>query len=160
YRVMRPYLAKAGTRGLDMMHLTGSVQCAIDFEDEADMGRKVRTAARISPFLAALTASSPFSFGRVNGMKTMRYAIWLDTDRPRCGIWPEMVDAEGLTFKRYVERALAAPAMLFVRGGRYQLPEPRPFASYAESGFQDTTVTVGDLIDHLTTLFPEIRLKS
>jgi glutamate--cysteine ligase len=160
YQVMRNYMAHAGTRGLDMMHLTGSVQCAIDFSDEANMIDKVRAAAKISPFIAALTASSPFTAGKPNGKKTARYEIWFDVDKTRCGIWPEMVDAEGLTYQRYIEHALAAPAMFFMREGNYRVAEPKPYRAYAESGFSGTTVTVSDFLDHLTTMFPEIRIKS
>lgn len=160
YDTMRAYLPARGSRGLDMMHLTGSVQCATDFSDEANMVEKIRTAARISPFLTALVSASPFSSGALNGLKTMRYEIWRDVDGPRCGIWPEMVDAEGLTFARYVEHALNVPAMFFRRDNRYSVAEPRPYRSYAVSGFDGTTVTVGDFVDHLTTMFPEIRTKS
>lgn len=160
YDAMRGYLPKRGARGLDMMHLTGSVQCAVDFSDEANMTDKVRTAARVSPFLTALVSASPFSSGKPNGMKTMRYEIWRDVDNPRCGIWKEMVDEEGLTFRRYVEHALDVPAMFFMRDGRYALAEPKPYRSFAQSGFQGTPVTVADFVDHLTTMFPEIRVKS
>ena len=160
YNVMRTYLAKRGSRALDMMHLTGSVQCAVDFSDERNMTDKVRTAARISPFVAALTASSPFSGGRANGYRSVRYEIWRNTDNSRCGLWPEMVDEHGLTFARYIEHAMNAPAMLFRRGGRHRIAEPKPYSFYAAHGFEDTTVTVGDFIDHLTTMFPEVRTKS
>lgn len=160
YDLMRAYLPKRGSRGLDMMHLTGSVQCAVDFSDERNLVDKIRAAARISPFLTALTAASPFTEGKPNGMRSMRYEIWRDVDAPRAGIWPEMLDEEGLTFARYIEHALDVPAMLFIRGGEYRLAEPRPFRSYAQAGFQGTTVTVADFVDHLTTLFPEIRTKS
>jgi glutamate--cysteine ligase len=161
YAAMRRYLASSGSRGLDMMHLTGSVQCAVDFSDEANLADKVRAAARISPFLSALTASSPFTAGKPNGMKSERYAIWFDVDAPRCGIWPEMVDEQGLTFERYVQHALAAPPIFFMRDGKFRpVLERRPFASYGDTGFEDTTVTIADLLDHLTTMFPEIRVKS
>jgi glutamate--cysteine ligase len=160
YQVMRSYLAHAGSRGLDMMHLTGSVQCAVDFSDEANMIDKIRTAARISPFIAALTASSPFSQGKPNGKKTSRYEIWFDVDNSRCGIWPEMVDQQGLSYRRYIEHAMSAPAMFFMRDGNYRAAEPKPYADYAESGFAGTPVTVSDFLDHLTTMFPEIRIKS
>ena len=160
YDLMRAYMPKRGDRALDMMHLTGSVQCAVDFSDEQNMVDKVATAARVSPFLAALTAASPFTKGAPNGYRSMRYEIWRHTDNARCGLWPEMVDGEGLTFRRYVEHALNVPAMLFVRDDAYRIAEPIPYAEIARRGFEDSTVTVADFVDHLTTLFPEIRTKS
>lgn len=160
YRVMRQYMPTRGTRGLDMMHLTGSIQCAVDFDGEATLASKIRTAAKVGPYLAALTASSPFFEGRPNGFMSNRYEIWRDTDNSRSGLWPEMVDAEGLTYRRYVERALRTPAMLFRRNGRYVIAEAKPFAQYAEDGFEGTVVTVADFLDHMTTLFPEVRVKS
>lgn len=160
YALMRQYLPTRGTRGLDMMHLTGSVQCAVDFSDEANMVDKVRLAARASPFLAALVAASPFFRGAPSGFKTMRYEIWRDVDNTRSGLWPEMTDAEGMTYARYIARALETPAMFFMRDGAYRMPEAKPYAAYVRGGFEGTTVTVADFVDHLTSLFPEIRLKS
>ena len=160
YELMRSYMATRGDRALDMMHLTGSVQCAVDFSDEQNMVDKVATAARVSPFITALTASSPFTKGAPNGFRSMRYEIWLHTDDTRCGLWPEMVDDQGLTFVRYIEHALATPAMLFIREGAYRQAEAIPYAEYGRRGFEDTTVTVADFVDHLTTLFPEVRTKN
>jgi glutamate--cysteine ligase len=159
YALMRSYFAKLGGRGLDMMHCTGSVQCAVDISDEKNMSSKIRTAARVSPFLAALVASSPFSKGKANGYKSMRYQIWLETDAERCGIWPEMLDQEGLTFRRYLQRAMNVPPLFFIRNGAYAAAERRPFADWVERGFEGGEVTVRDLVDHLTTMFPEIRPK-
>lgn len=160
YDLMRRFMPTRGTRGLDMMHLTGSVQCAVDYESERNMTDKVRTAARVSPLLAALTASSPFVGGRLSGRVCERYEIWRHTDAARSGLWPEMLDGDGLTYERYVLRALSVPAMFFLRDGEYRLPESRPFSYFAEHGFDDQPVTVADFVDHLTSLFPEIRLKS
>lgn len=160
YDLMRRYMPTRGTRGLDMMHLTGSVQCAVDYESELNMTEKVRTAARASPLLSALTASSPFVSGRLSGRRSERYEIWRHTDDARSGLWPEMLDAEGLSYERYVRRALSVPAMFFLRQGEYRMPEARPFAHYAEHGFEGQPVTVADFVDHLTSLFPEIRIKN
>ena len=158
YAIMREHLT--GGRARDMMHLTGSVQVTVDFRDEANLVDKVRTAARVSPFLAALVAASPFTRGELNGFKSMRYQIWLDTDAARCGLWPEMLDEEGLTAARYVRRTLDTPAMLFRRDGGYRpADKTTTLRAYAERGFEGTTVTVADYLDHLTTFFPEIRPK-
>ncbi len=159
YERMRDYLGQAGTRGLDMMHLTGSVQTTVDFRSEQNLVDKMRTGVRASPFLAALVAASPFSAGKPNGFKTYRYWIWLDTDETRCGIWPEMLDAEGLHPKRYLQKTLLAPPMFFIRNDEYRSAEMKPFGHYVEHGFEGTPVTVKDLLDHLTTFFPEIRPK-
>lgn len=158
YAIMREHLT--GGRARDMMHLTGSVQVTVDFLDEKNLVDKVRTAARISPFLSALVAASPFTAGQPNGFKSMRYQIWLDTDAARCGLWPEMFDNEGLTPERYINRTLDTPAMFFRRGDAY-LPgdRRRSLRTYAHEGFEGTTVTVRDYLDHLTTFFPEIRPK-
>ncbi len=159
YKIMRDYFSARGARALDMMHLTGSVQCTVDFLDEENLTNKVRTAARASPFLSALVAASPFTAGKPNGFKTVRYQIWLETDDARCGIWPEMLDEEGLSVRRYIKKALQTPAFLFVRGGEHYSIEPKPYAEVAKEAFQGTPVKVSDFLDHLTTFFPEIRPK-
>ena len=159
YAHMRRYLGARGRRALDMMHLTGSVQCTVDFQSEANLVDKVRTAARVSPFLSALVAASPFSGGQPNGFKSVRYQTWQEVDDERCGIWPEMVDAEGLTVDRYVARTLRTPPMFFIRDGEYLEAGPEPYAHFVERGFEGRALTVSDYLDHLTTFFPEIRLK-
>ncbi len=160
YDQMRRYLGARGARALDMMHLTGSVQCTVDFQSEKNLTDKVRTASRVSPFLSALVAASPFSSGKANGFKSVRYQIWLETDDDRCGIWPEMVDAEGLTMRRYVERTYSVPPMFFVRDGHYVPGGDQPFSHYVQEGFMGRPVTVRDYLDHLTSFFPEIRAKA
>src|SRR5262249_11906140 len=122
---------------------------------------KIRTAARISPFLTALVAASPFERGALNGFKTLRYQVWLEMDDERSGIWPEMLDGVGLTYERYVKRAIAVPPFFFMRNGKHVAPkERRPFSYWVEQGFEGTPILVADLIDHLTTFFPEIRPKA
>ena len=160
YDIMRSYLPQYGSLALNMMHLTASMQCAVDFSDEANMIEKIRTAAKVSPFLTALTAASPFSNGKPNGYKSFRYEIWRKTDNVRCGLWPEMLDQEGLGYSRYVEKALNTPAMIFLRNGRFYQAERKPFREYARIGFDDTPVTVDDFLLHLTSLFPEVRPKT
>ena len=159
YDMMRRYFSQRGARALDMMHLTGSVQCTVDFLDERNLTDKVRTAVRASPFLTALVAASPFSSGRPNGFKSVRYQIWLETDAHRAGIWPEMLDEEGMTVRRIIARALEAPPVFFIRGDAYCGAEHKPFAHFRDTGFEGTDVTVADFLDHLTTFFPEIRAK-
>ncbi|MEM7675036.1 MAG: glutamate-cysteine ligase family protein, partial [Myxococcota bacterium] len=159
YDLMRRFFGQRGRRALDMMHLTGSVQCTVDFLDERNLVNKVRTAVKASPFLTALVAASPFSSGRANGFKSVRYQIWLETDEHRSGIWPEMLDEEGLTVRRYIERAMTAAPVFFIRDGKYLAPDLKPFAHFRDEGFAGTDVTVADFLDHLTTFFPEVRAK-
>jgi len=160
YDIMRSYLPQYGSLALNMMHLTASMQCAVDFSDEVNMKEKIRTAAKISPFLAALTAASPFSNSKPNGYKSFRYEIWRKTDSVRCGIWPEMLDEAGLGYGRYIEKALDTPAMIFHRNGRFYQAERKPFRQYAKEGFAGVQVTVEDFLLHLTSLFPEVRPKT
>jgi glutamate--cysteine ligase len=159
YEMMRAYLGQRGARALEMMHLTGSIQCTVDFLDQQNLVDKVRTSVRASPFLTALVAASPFTRGVPNGFKTVRYQIWLETDDERCGVWPEMLDGEGLTIERYIERAMGAAPMFFIRDDDFIRPARRPFRSFAQDGFEGTDVTVRDFLDHLTTFFPEVRPK-
>ncbi len=159
YHRMRTYFGQRGPRALEMMHLTGSVQCTVDFLDENNLVDKIRTAARVSPFISALTASSPFSKGVPNGYKSLRYQIWLETDEDRAGLWPEMLDEEGLRIRRYLQRAMDAPPVFFIREGRYLPPSLQPMRYFRDHGFEGTPVTVADLVDHLTTFFPEVRPK-
>ncbi len=159
YERMRSYLSHQGPRALEMMHLTSSIQCTVDFRDEDNLVAKTRTAVRASPFLSALVAASPFKRGAPNGFKSIRYQIWLETDAQRCGIWPEMTDDEGLRLHRYIRRAMDVVPMFFIRDGRYLPAEAKPFAAFVHEGFEGTTLTVSDFVDHLTTFFPEVRPK-
>ena len=157
--MMRQYFGQRGARALDMMHLTGSIQCTVDFLNEENLVNKVRTAVRASPFLSAVVAASPFTRGQPNGFKSVRYQIWQETDDYRAGIWPQMLDEQGMTVRRYIERALEAPPVFFIRNDAYLAPDTKPFAHFRDAGFNDTEVTVADFLDHLTTFFPEVRAK-
>jgi glutamate--cysteine ligase len=161
YAVMTRYMPKVGTRGLDMMYRTATIQVNLDFADEADMVKKFRVSLALQPVATALFASSPFTEGRPNGFKSLRSEIWRHTDPHRSGMLP-FVFEPGMSFDRYVEYALDVPMYFVFRDGRYidvagasfrdfmagklaQLPGERP--------------TLDDWSDHLTTLFPEVRMK-
>ena len=115
YQIMARYMPKVGTRGLDMMFRTATVQANLDFSDEADMVRKLRVGLALQPLITALFANSPFTEGKRNGFLSMRSEIWRDTDNARAGMLPFAFEA-GMGFERYVDYALDVP-MYFVKRG-------------------------------------------
>ncbi len=161
YAIMAGYMPKVGTLGLDMMLRSCTVQVNLDFSDEADMVKKLRVSLALQPIATALFANSPFTEGKPNGFLSFRSEIWRDTDQARTGMLPFAFEP-GMGFERYVDYALDVPMYFVYRDGRYvdcagasfrdfmagklaQLPGERP--------------TIPDWADHLTTLFPEVRLK-
>ena len=161
YEIMAAYMPKVGTRGLDMMFRTCTIQVNLDFADEADMVQKFRVSLALQPIATAIFACSPFAEGRPNGFLSLRSEIWRHTDGARTGMLP-FVFEPGMGFERYADYALDVPMYFVYRGGRYidtagasfrdfmagklaQLPGERP--------------TLDDWSDHLTTLFPEVRMK-
>ncbi|MBA4221224.1 MAG: glutamate--cysteine ligase [Methylobacterium sp.] len=161
YQIMKNYMPKVGTRGLDMMFRTCTVQVNLDFADEADMVRKLRVSLALQPLAAALFAASPFSEGRLNGFQSMRSEIWRDTDNARSGMLPFAFD-EGMSYEAYVDWALDVPMYFVKRGDTYH--------DVAGASFRDLLAgklpqlpgeraTMSDWVNHLGTLFPEVRLK-
>ncbi|WP_306119177.1 MULTISPECIES: glutamate--cysteine ligase [unclassified Roseitalea] len=162
YDIMRAYMPTRGSQGLDMMHRTSTIQVNLDFCCEADMRAKMQIAYRLQPLATALFANSPFTDGRPNGFVSWRADIWRDTDPDRCGVLP-FVFADDFGFMDYVQWALDVPMYFVLRDGRYidcthvtfrqfmdgalvgEIPDPRP--------------NLGDWTNHLSTLFPEVRLK-
>jgi len=161
YGVMSRYMPKVGTRGLDMMYRTATIQVNLDFADEADMVKKFRVSLALQPVVTAIFACSPFTEGKPNGYLSLRSEVWRHTDAARSGMIP-FVFEPGMSFERYTEYALSVPMYFVYRDGRYvdvagasfrdfmagrlaQLPSERP--------------TLDDWSDHLTTLFPEVRMK-
>ncbi len=161
YAVMGRYMPMVGSLGLDMMLRTCTVQVNLDFASEADMVRKFRVGLALQPIATALFANSPFTDGEPNGYLSYRSRVWEKTDPDRTGMLP-FVFEDGMGFERYVEYALDVPMYFVYRDGRYidcagesfrefmagrlpQLPGERP--------------TMSDWDDHLTTIFPEVRLK-
>lgn len=158
YNIMRDYLPTRGTLGLEMMHLSATVQANFDFSDEADMVTKMRTAMGCTPLVSALFANSPLSAGSENGFVTKRLAIWQDTDPDRCGLLP-FVFEPGFGYERYAEWALDVPMFFLIREGQY-IPTPGlSFRSFMDKGLEGHRALVSDWDMHLTTLFPEVRLK-
>jgi glutamate--cysteine ligase len=161
YQIMTRYMPKVGTRGLDMMYRTCTIQVNLDFASEADMVKKLRVSLALQPIAAALFAASPFTEGRLNGFQSMRSEVWLDTDRARTGMLPFAFEP-GMGYERYVDYALDVPMYFVYRGGRYIDVAGSSFKDFLDGrlpGLPGERPTIDDWSDHLTTLFPEVRLK-
>jgi glutamate--cysteine ligase len=158
YVVMRDYLPRRGRLAHEMMKRTATVQANLDYADEAEAADKMRTALGVSSVVTALFAASPISEGRPNGFKSYRAAVWLDTDEDRCGLLP-FVFEPGFGFAQYVDWALGVPMFFVVRDGVYRPAGGITFRRFLEEGWQGERATMGDWEIHLSTLFPEVRLK-
>jgi glutamate--cysteine ligase len=141
-----------------MMKQTATVQANFDYADEADAVAKMRAAFGVTSIVTALFAASPVSEGRPNGYKSVRAAIWLETDEDRAGLLP-FVFAPGFSFRDYAEWALDVPMFFVVRGGVYRPVRGLTFRRFAAEGFEGEAATMADWEVHLSTLFPEVRLK-
>jgi len=161
YGIMRRYMPKVGTRGLDMMTRTCTVQVNLDFGSEADMVRKLRVSLALQPFATALFANSPFYEGRPNGILSNRALVWTDTDKARSGI-PPVVFEDGFGFERFADFALDVPMYFVYRDGRYIDTAGASFRDFMAGklpGLEGQRPTMGDFADHLTTIFTDVRLK-
>ena len=158
YRIMAPYMQKVGTMGHRMMKQTATVQANIDFSDEKDAMAKFRTAMGLSPLITAIFANSPISEGNLNGYKSFRGHIWTKTDKDRCGLLPFAFSSD-VSFAHYVEYALDVPMYFIVRDGSYVDLSGTPFRRFLDHGHQGHYATIEDWDLHLTTLFPEVRIK-
>ncbi|MEO9901408.1 glutamate--cysteine ligase [Nisaea sp.] len=161
YVVMSAHMQKVGTLGLDMMKRTCTVQGNYDFESEADMVQKFRISVALQPVATALFANSPFTEGRPNGFKSYRSHVWTDTDPDRCGMLP-FVFEDGFGFERYVDYMLDVPMYFLYRDGDYQDVAGKSFRDFMAGkleGYEGQNAFMGDWTDHMTTSFPEVRLK-
>ncbi len=161
YKIMREYMPKKGTLGLDMMKRTCTVQVNLDFADEADMVRKFRVSLALQPIATALFANSPFTEGKPNGFLSYRSHIWTDTDPDRCGILP-FVFEPGMSFERYVDWIIDVPMYFAYRDGRYIDLSGKSFREFMAGKFHNLVgdePRITDFVVHLTTAFPEVRLK-
>jgi glutamate--cysteine ligase len=161
YAIMTKYMPTVGSRGLDMMYRTATIQVNLDFANEADMVKKLRVSLALQPIATALFASSPFTEGKLNGFKSMRSEVWRDTDRRRTGMLPFAFE-EGMGYERYVDYALAVPMYFVYRDGRYIDASGASFKDFLDGKLAQLPgehPTLDDWSDHLTTLFPEVRLK-
>jgi glutamate--cysteine ligase len=161
YAIMKAYMPKVGTRGLDMMFRTCTVQVNLDFSSEADMVKKLRVSLALQPLATALFASSPFTEGQLNGFKSMRSEIWRDTDNNRAGMLHFAFD-EGMSYEAYVDWALEVPMYFVKRGDTYHDVAGASFRDLLSGNLKQmpgTRATISDWANHMSTLFPEVRLK-
>ncbi|MET0606958.1 MAG: glutamate--cysteine ligase, partial [Beijerinckiaceae bacterium] len=161
YDIMTAYMPKVGSLGLDMMYRTSTVQVNLDFTSEADMVEKVRVSLALQPIATALFANSPFTEGKLNGMRTQRSAIWLDTDNDRAGMLPFAFE-DGMGFERYVDYALDVPMYFVKRGDHYHDVAGASFRDLLKgklAALPGERATISDWANHLSTIFPEVRLK-
>jgi glutamate--cysteine ligase len=158
---MGEYMPKKGSLGLDMMLRTCTVQVNLDFATEADMVKKFRVGLALQPVATALFANSPFTEGKPNGFLSYRSHIWTDTDPDRCGILP-FVFEDGMGFERYVDHVLDVPMYFVYRDGKYVDASGQSFRDFLAGklpALPGEKPRMGDWADHLSTLFPEVRLK-
>ena len=162
YRIMRDYMPKKGSLGLDMMLRTCTVQANLDYQSEADMVKKFRMSLALQPVAVALFANSPFFEGKPNGFQSYRSHIWTDTDPDRCGTLP-FVFEDGFGFERYVDYMLDVPMYFVYRDGKYIDASGQSFRDFMAGtlpAYPGQLPTMTDWADHITTAFPEVRLKS
>jgi glutamate--cysteine ligase len=161
YRIMTNYMPKVGKLGLDMMYRTCTVQTNHDFSSEADMVKKMRVGIALQPVATALFANSPFTEGKPNGFVSFRSEIWRDTDNARAGMLPWVFEP-GMSFERYVDYALDVPMYFVKRGDRYIDVSGQSFRRLLAGKLPmlpGERATLSDWANHISTIFPEVRLK-
>ncbi len=161
YRIMTAYMPKVGKLGLDMMYRTCTVQTNLDFCSEADMVKKLRVSLALQPVATALFANSPFTEGKPNGFLSFRAEIWRHTDKDRTGMLPWAFEP-GMGFERWVDYALDVPMYFVKHGDEYVDVAGRSFRDLMAGklpGMPGATATISDWANHITTIFPEVRLK-
>jgi glutamate--cysteine ligase len=161
YKLMDSYMREVGTMGTSMMRRTCTVQVNLDFGSESDMVQKLRVSLALQPVATALFANSPFFEGKLNGHKSWRSRIWRDLDATRTGTLPFVFD-EGFGFESYVEYALDVPMYFVYRDGKYINALGQSFRDFMDGNLPalpGERPTLSDWADHLTTIFPEARLK-
>jgi len=161
YKIMTAYMPKVGTLGLDMMYRTCTVQTNLDFASEADMVKKLRVSIALQPVATALFANSPFTEGKPNGYLSFRSEIWRDTDNARAGMLPWVFEP-GMGFERWVDYALDVPMYFVKHGNDYIDVAGQSFRGLLAGKLRampGTRATISDWANHLSTIFPEVRLK-
>ncbi len=160
YKIMSEYMPQVGSKGLDMMFRTATIQANYDFSSESDMIKKMRVSQSLQPVIIALYANSPFISGKVTNYKSFRSYIWTKTDKKRCGILPFIYESS-FSFERYVDYLLDIPMYFIVRNNEYINMTNYTFRNFLEKKvLKKIEPTLADWKVHLTTVFPEVRLKS
>jgi len=162
YKIMRNYMAKVGRLGRQMMFRSCTVQTNLDFASETDMVKKFRVGLALQPIATALFANSPFAEGRLNGFLSYRGHVWTDTDPDRTGMLPFVFES-GMGFERYAKYALDVPMYFVYRHGKYIDASGQSFRAFMDGklpALPGERPTEKDWEDHLTTIFPEVRLKT
>ena len=161
YRLMTDYMGRVGTHGTQMMYRTCTVQVNLDYASEADMVKKLRVALALQPVATALFASSPFFDGKLNGHKSWRSRIWRGLDDSRTGMLPFAFD-QGFGFQAYVDWVLDVPMYFVYRDGKYINALGQSFRDFLKGelpALPGEKPTLSDWADHMTTVFPEARVK-
>ncbi|MBW3097127.1 glutamate--cysteine ligase [Pseudohoeflea coraliihabitans] len=162
YDIMTRYMPKVGSQGLDMMYRTCTIQVNLDFATEADMRRKMQVGMKLQPLSTALFASSPFTDGRPNGLVSWRGDIWRDTDNQRAGLL-DFTFRDDFGFADYTQWALDVPMYFIIRNGRYHDATHVTFRQFMNGALKgeidQPEPTLGDWTNHISTLFPDVRLK-
>jgi len=162
YKIMLAHMPRVGSLGLDMMLRTCTIQVNLDYASEADMAKKFRVGLALQPLATALFANSPFTEGKPNGMLSYRSHIWSDTDPARTGMLPFVFD-ESFGYERYAEYALDVPMYFVYRAGKYIDAAGQSFRDFLAGklpALPGELPTIDDWSDHLSTAFPEVRLKT
>jgi glutamate--cysteine ligase len=162
YEIMRNYMPKKGSLGLDMMFRSTTIQVNLDYSSEADMVKKFKVSLALQPIATALFSNSPFLNGKLNGYNSYRSHIWTDTDPDRTGFLPFVFEGD-MSYEKYVDYALKVPMYFIYRDGNYIDVSGLSFENFLEGGLAELPgekPTIFDWENHLTTIFPEVRLKS
>ncbi|MBJ6988300.1 MULTISPECIES: glutamate--cysteine ligase [unclassified Devosia] len=161
YGIMTDYMGRTGTLGTSMMYRSATVQTNLDFSSEADMVKKLRVSVALQPIATALFANSPFVDGKDSGFLSFRSHIWLNTDNDRTGMLPFAFE-EGFGFEQYADYALDVPMYFVIRDGKYINVAGESFRAFLDGALPQLPgekPTIGDWEDHLSTIFPEVRMK-
>ena len=162
YNIMKNYMPKVGSQGHDMMFRTTTIQVNLDFSDERDMVRKLQVSLKLQSMASALFANSPFTEGKPNGLLSWRSDIWRDVDNQRGGYHPFMLE-EDFSFQKYVDWAMDIPMYFIIRDGKYHDCTHVTFRQFLDGALkgevEDWRANMGDWGNHMSTLFPDVRLK-
>jgi len=158
HQIMRDYLSETGRLAHYMMTLTTTIQANLDYISEEDMAQKVRVASRLSPLVTSLFANSPFGPKGLSGYRSHRAAVWFDVDPARCG-FPDVYFQEDFGYRSYINWVLDIPMFFVLRNDTYSRVDGLTFRQFLNDGWNSERATIADFELHLSTLFPEVRLK-